>query len=106
MTTGFSGFCRWAAELRGLPLPDALDYGYWLEYGARRLAQVRRHELVRHLFRRPLELWILLDYGLYLQEQGYRVRLGQFCDRSLTPRNLLIDAVRVSGRPPSPRSHP
>jgi len=106
MAGGFSGFCHWAAELKGLSLPAEPDHDHWLEYGARRLHQVRRHELVRHLFRRPLELWLLLDYGLYLQEQGYRVRLGQFCERALTPRNLLIDAVRVSGKPPSPHSHP
>ena len=106
MAAGFPGFCQWAAELKGVTLPSKPDYDHWLGYGARRLHQVRRQELVRHLFRRPLELWILLDYALYLQEQGYRVQLGQFCDRSLTPRNLLIDAVRVSGKPPSPRSHP
>ena len=51
-------------------------------------------ELVRHLFRRPLELWLVLDYAVFLEEQGYRVRLGTFCDRQLTPRNLMLDAVR------------
>lgn len=75
--------------------PD-IDFDAWEAEGVRRWQQVRRHELVRHLFRRPLELWMVLDYALYLEEQGYRVRLGEFCDRSLTPRNLLLDAVRTS----------
>ena len=35
---------------------------------------------------------LLLDRALYLQEQGYHVRLGTFCPHSLTPRNLLISA--------------
>ena len=55
----------------------------------------RRSHRLRHLFRRPLELWMVLDYAVFLEEQGYRVRLGRFCARELTPRNLLVDAVRV-----------
>jgi hypothetical protein len=88
----FRQFCRWAAEKKQLTLPDRIDYAAWQAYGVQRLAQVRRYELVRHLFRRPLELWLVLDYAIYLEEQCYRVRLGTFCDRQLTPRNLLIEA--------------
>ena len=102
----FPAFCRWAAQKKQLELPDSVDFDYWLSYGERRLQEVRRHELVRHLFRRPMELWMVLDYALFLEEQGYGVRLGVFCDRSLTPRNLLLDAVRASGTPPVQHSHP
>ncbi len=91
----FEGFCRWAAQKKKLELPAATDWPHWLHEGERRLRQVRRHELLRHLFRRPLELWVVLDYAVFLEEQGYEVRLGTFCERSLTPRNLLLDAVRV-----------
>lgn len=103
---GFAAFCHWAAEKKGLILPKSSDFDLWSEYGIRRWQQVRRHELLRHLFRRPLELWLVLDYAVYLEEQGYQVRLGEFCDRELTPRNLLLDAVRVCGTPPVPHSHP
>ena len=103
---GFPAFCRWAAAKKQLRLPDTVDFDHWQAFGVQRLAEVRRHELVRHLFRRPLELWMVLDYALFLEEQGYRVRLGHFCDRSLTPRNLLLDAVRVSGTQPVQHSHP
>ena len=92
----FEQFCRWAAQKKKLDLPAALDWQHWLNEGERRLQQVRRHELLRHLFRRPLELVLVLDYGMFLEEQGYEVRLGTFCERSLTPRNLLLDAVRVA----------
>ncbi|OAN88659.1 SAM-dependent methyltransferase [Marinobacter sp. EhC06] len=106
LNEGFPAFCHWAAAKKHLELPNSLDFDHWLAFGERRLAEVRRHELVRHLFRRPLELWMVLDYAIYLEEQGYRVRLGQFCDRALTPRNLLLDAVRVSDTLPVQHSHP
>ena len=54
-------------------------------------------ELVRHLFRRPLEVWLLLDRALFLEEQGYQAEVGTFCPKPMTPRNLLIRAVRVGG---------
>ncbi len=92
----FAGFCRWAAAEKGLPLPSTLDSTLdWARFeaaGAARQARVERLELVRHLFRRPLELWLVLDRLLCLEEAGLAVRLGTFCERSLTPRNLLIQA--------------
>ncbi len=102
----FEGFGRWAAQSKQLPLPAGVGWHYWRTAGERRLRQVRRHELLRHLFRRPLELWLVLDYAMFLQEQGYEVRLGAFCERSLTPRNLLLDAIRVCDTPRDQRSHP
>ncbi|MGO1269422.1 MAG: SAM-dependent methyltransferase, partial [Pseudomonas bubulae] len=62
--------------------------------GRERLAQVRNLELVRGLFRRPLELWLVLDRALYLEENGYAVQVGEFCDSQLTPRNLMVLAQR------------
>ncbi|MDO6441532.1 methyltransferase [Marinobacter sp. 2_MG-2023] len=103
---GFPAFCSWAAGIKQLHLPASTDFEVWRAYGVQRHAEVRRHELIRHVFRRPLELWLVLDYAMYLEEQGYRVRLGHFCARSLTPRNLLLDAVRVCGTQPARHSHP
>ncbi|MFV8569743.1 methyltransferase [Marinobacter sp. SBS5] len=88
----FEEFCRWAANKKRVVLPSVVDWQHWQAVGERRSRQVRRHELLRHLFRRPLELWLVLDYAVYMEEQGYRVNLGTFCERSLTPRNLLLDA--------------
>ncbi|MBW3198193.1 methyltransferase [Marinobacter nauticus] len=93
----FEDFCRWAAAKKQLTLTADVDWAEWLARGEARYRQVRRHELLRHLFRRPLELWLVLDYAVFLEEQGYRVRLGTFCDRQLTPRNLLLDAEREGG---------
>lgn len=94
---GFAGFCHWAAGKKQLILPALTDFDSWLAHGVQRQKDVRRYELIRHIFRRPLELWLVLDYAVFLEEQGYRVRLGRFCSRSLTPRNLLLDAAKKKG---------
>ncbi|MGP0172734.1 methyltransferase [Pseudomonas sp. NCHU5208] len=90
----FADFCRDLAALRDVPAPGDEDWPALEAQGWQRLAMVRNQELVRGLFRRPLELWLLLDRALYLQEQGYEVRLGSFCDYRLSPRNLLLLAER------------
>ena len=36
-------------------------------------------------FPEAVELWFVLDYVLYLEEAGYRVTLGTFCDRADPP---------------------
>ncbi|HEY8329944.1 MAG TPA: SAM-dependent methyltransferase, partial [Pseudomonas sp.] len=90
----FADWCRDLALLKQLPAPGARDWSALEAAGWQRLAEVRNLELLRGLFRRPLEVWLLLDRALYLEEQGYRVQLGQFCDYQLTPRNLLLLAER------------
>ncbi len=95
----FAAYCRELAALRDLPEPGERDWAALEAAGWQRLAEVRNLELVRGLFRRPLELWLLLDRALYLEEQGYRVRLGSFCDYHLTPRNILLLAERDERRP-------
>ncbi|MNR30324.1 hypothetical protein D3C85_1477730 [compost metagenome] len=95
LTGGFEAFCDWAAERKGIPLPAGLDYAAFLARGEQRYGDVARMELVRHLFRRPLEIWLALDRALFLQERGYSVEVGEFCDKPMTPRNILIRAVRA-----------
>ncbi|MGB4076040.1 methyltransferase [Pseudomonas sp.] len=90
----FSDYCQDLAALKQLPIPTTQDCADLEQQGWQRLAEVRNLELLRGLFRRPLELWLLLDRALYLQEQGFSVRLGHFCPRQQTPRNLLLLAER------------
>ena len=89
------GFTRWMQKLcerEGVSIPPNMDWGSLEQSGWRRHAEVRRLELVRLAFRRPLELWLVLDRAVFLERHGYRVRLVEFCGRGLTPRNLLISA--------------
>lgn len=91
----FQSFCQHAAMIKGIVLPDGVDHAYMEQLGRERFAQISREDLVRQLFRRPLELWLAYDRCLYLEEQGYRVSLRGFCPRQVTPRNLWIHARRL-----------
>lgn len=90
----FADYCCHLAALKDLPPPGQQDWATLEQAGFKRLAQVRNLELLRNLFRRPLELWLALDRGLMLQENGYAVELGTFCPATLTPRNLMLRASR------------
>lgn len=90
----YADYCRDLATLKDLPSPSACDWPALESRGWQRLAEVRNLELLRGLFRRPLELWLVLDRALYLEEQGFQVTLGTFCATQLSPRNLLLLAER------------
>jgi len=92
--TSFRDFCTYCAGLKQLALPDDIDHDYFEAQGIRRFDEVSRYDLLRQLFRRPMELWLALDRCLFLAEQGYDVELTEFCARELTPRNLWIHAHR------------
>nr|WP_314565790.1 methyltransferase [uncultured Pseudomonas sp.] len=89
----FADYCRELAHLKGLSTGDQA-WATLEAYGWRRLAEVRNLELVRGLFRRPLELWLVLDRALFLSDTGYKVDVGSFCETALTPRNLMVLAER------------
>ncbi|KAA6181272.1 methyltransferase [Pseudomonas veronii] len=89
----FADYCRELASLKGLSTGEQ-DWPALEADGWRRLAEVRNLELLRGLFRRPLELWLVLDRALFLAEKGYRVEVGSFCESTLTPRNLMVLAER------------
>lgn len=87
----FGEYCRGLAALKAVDMADG-DWNALEQAGERRLAEVRNLEMVRNLFRRPLELWLVLDRALYLAERQFKVRVGTFCSPQLTPRNLMIVA--------------
>jgi hypothetical protein len=81
------------AAREGLPVPGpAAEFE---QAGWRRHAEVMRLSVVRHAFRRALEVWLVLDLACFLEQRGYAVELGTFCERQLTPRNLLLSALRA-----------
>lgn len=92
LNLGFAGFCQQLAQREGVAMGAAIDWPHYEQYGWRRQREVMRLSLVRNALRRPLELWLVLDMASYLDEQGYSVTLGRFCDRQTTPRNLLLSA--------------
>ncbi|CAH0184275.1 methyltransferase [Pseudomonas brassicacearum] len=90
----FTQYCIDLAALKDLSTVGVPDWVALEAAGHQRLAEVRNLELLRGLFRRPLELWLVLDRALFLSQKGYEVRLGTFCETPLTPRNLLLLAER------------
>lgn len=90
----FADYCHHLAALKELSTVGVVEWAALEAAGWQRLAEVRNLELLRGLFRRPLELWLVLDRALFLSAQGYAVRLGTFCETSLTPRNFLLLAER------------
>ncbi|WP_223511765.1 methyltransferase [Pseudomonas sp. GL-R-26] len=91
----FTDYCHHLAALKKLSTIGPQDWPSLEAAGWQRLAEVRNLELLRGLFRRPLELWLVLDRALFLAEQGYSVRVGTFCETPLTPRNFLLLAERA-----------
>ncbi|MCT8987067.1 SAM-dependent methyltransferase [Shewanella phaeophyticola] len=96
LSSSFVDFCVWAAAQKGLTLTNDIDFDVFLQRGIARQRLTKRIDLVAHLFRRALECWLLLDRVCFLQQQGYRVLLSEFCPNSVTPRNAFIQAIKTA----------
>ncbi|RBP82436.1 methyltransferase [Marinomonas rhizomae] len=96
LNQGFVAFCRWAAEQKGLTdLIAKTPFEGFEVIGQTRYQQVQKLEAISQLFRPALEYWLVLDRAMYLEEHGYHVEVGAFCDKNLTPRNWMIRATRT-----------
>ncbi|MFH0271566.1 methyltransferase [Vibrio jasicida] len=94
LSDGFESLCHWAAERKDIELTQDIDFSKFEYLAEQRFWQMERLSLVQLVFQRPLEIWLALDKALYLEERGYRVRLAEFCAKSVTPRNILICAYK------------
>lgn len=86
----FEAFVRAASEKIERDLPARFDPA-----AAERAGRARAHEVfalaqVRSIFRRPLELWLVLDAAVAELERGRQVEVGTFCAPELTPRNVMV----------------
>lgn len=80
----------------GLPMPATWDPDAVLGEAQARWGRIRRLALARLPFRRPLELWWVLDRAAWLVERGWDVRVGRFTERTVTPRDVAVVARRSS----------
>ncbi|MFS1894739.1 methyltransferase [Vibrio lentus] len=97
LAEGFESFCRWASEVKDISFGSDIDFDSYLVQGEALFWEMEKLSLVQQVFRRPLEIWLALDRTIYLQEQGYEASIEEFCERSITPRNLLIHGVKIEG---------
>lgn len=88
----FEDFCRHCAAHHDLALPPNIDWDTYICRAQKRFSQVSAIDVIRALFRRPLEVWLNMDKALYLEASGYEVSLGTFCERRVSPRNILLQA--------------
>jgi hypothetical protein len=94
LLAGYENFCQQLAGRENRVLPSNIDWANYEAQGWQRQREVMRLSLVRAAFRRGLELWLVQDMASYISANGYAVRLTTFCQRELTPRNILISARR------------
>ena len=92
LQSGFESFCKYVASLKSVSLKAGINYSDYLEQGRQRFHRYQCIELFRMVFRRALECWLVLDTALFLEEQGYRCEIAQFCMPEISPRNLLVQA--------------
>ncbi|WP_421855531.1 methyltransferase [Marinomonas sp.] len=96
LNQGFVAFCHWAAEQKDLTdLISKTPFEDFEAIGQTRYQQIQKLEAISQLFRPALEHWLVLDRAMYLEENGYQVDIGAFCEKSLTPRNWMIRATRT-----------
>lgn len=88
----FGEFLERMARREQLPVSAAAESFEVL--GWQRQREVMRLSVVRHAFRRALELWLVLDLAVFMENRAYAVDIGTFCERRLTPRNLMLTAAR------------
>ncbi|WP_215403210.1 methyltransferase [Vibrio gigantis] len=94
LSEGFESFCHWASEVKEITLGSDIDFESYFAQGEKLFWEMEKLSLVQQVFRRPLEIWLALDRAIYLKEQGYEATIEEFCERSITPRNLLIHGVK------------
>ncbi|WP_171810325.1 methyltransferase [Marinomonas posidonica] len=94
LSQGFVGFCQWAAEQKQLThLIVQQPFEAFQHLAEQRYHAMQKQQAISQWFRPALEYWLVLDRAIFLQEQGYQVDIGAFCDGSLTPRNWMIRAT-------------
>lgn len=99
LKSGFESFVAWASETKKQPQliqqAGILDSQKALQEASNRMPAILQMEWVQHHFQRAIEVWLLLDKAMYLQENGYKSEIFEFCNASDSPRNLMLRAIRI-----------
>ncbi len=93
MLRSLSEFMARMFDPAGLASPPSSALSGVLTEGLRRFDVMTRRSAVGLFFRRVLESWRVCDFATPLIEAGFDVSIDAFCDRTLTPRNLLLNAI-------------
>jgi len=97
---GLDELARHTLARRGLPAPTPAELWTHAGQASRDYASMRRLALPRNMLARLVELAVVLDRAALLEEHGCYVRLGQFVEQQVTPRNTVLFASREVERLP------
>ena len=86
----FEDFVLAMKAREGFSLPTRWRHHDWEERGWKRAHEARCVGSIRNIFRRAIEVWVVLDRALWLKEQGWSVQVGTWCEAEVTPRNILL----------------
>jgi len=91
------------SRLKALQLPhalsaDELDAFFASEEIKSILKQMLAANVIRWMLGRCLEIYLLIDRVCYLEELGHEVKLLEFFDENISPRNLGIVAIKKGAR--------
>lgn len=102
---GLDELARHALARLGLPAPTSAELHVHAAAARRDYASMRRLALPRNMLARLVELAVVLDRAALLEEHGHFVRLGQFVEQRVTPRNTVLFASRHIERLPRLTQH-
>jgi SAM-dependent methyltransferase len=83
-----------ALAQRGLPCPTDAEVAHHEGESRRLYGVVRRLALPRSMLARLVEIAVVLDRAAALAESGARITVATFVQRAVTPRNIVILAIR------------
>lgn len=86
----FDKFATAVADHAGFELRNGTNWARAQATGEEYALRARALAMMRALYRRPIELWLVLDRAHKLAETGRSVLVGEFCEREVSPRNLMI----------------
>lgn len=92
----FEAYCQHAAQTIDLSLPSSLPTAHLLQQAAKKLRRIARLEKAKLGFRQALEYYLVLDQILFTTEKGYDLTVKTFCQPSVTPRNIMINAAKTA----------
>jgi len=89
---GFEELAHHALSRLELPAPTVAELRVHAAAARRDYAIMRRLALPRNMLARLVELAVVLDRAALLEEHGRHVRLAEFVDHQITPRNAVLCA--------------
>ena len=86
-------FFSWAAKQHQLEFNEEADISEYLKRGESAFEMSERLGIVRQALKRYIEYFLVLDLACFAEEHGYDTEVVEFCEKTITPRNLLVMAT-------------